>query len=220
MTVATRALSVGLTLILGLAWVPSSALSQISGPTCCTTVSGTMTVTVFKIKVAEAEVNVDSAAAAKVQSAIGDATKVSSQLSDAVAAAFMTASHAVATMVFLRSASAGQFFGGQEDSFTEMVRSGLLPNTAARKIEGDSKTQLAFVNDDGVDKGDKLILTLRGDTVNTRFVTAAGVERANFTRVGRYRRTAFLAEYFAPHSKFRKGIIKSAVESASAARGD
>jgi len=220
MTFATRAVPIGMTLIIGLACMPGSALSQVSGPTCCTRVTGIMTVTIFKIKVARADVNVDSAAAAKVKSAIGDATKVSSQLSDAVAAAFMTANHAEATMVFLRSASAGQFFGGQEDSFTEMVRSGLLPNTAARKIEEDSKTQLAFVNDDGVDKGDKLILTLRGDSVTTRFVTAEGIERANFTRVGRFRRTAFLAEYFAPHSKFRKGIIKSAVESAAAARGD
>ena len=199
--------------------VPRPGPAQTAAATCCTPITATLTKTMLKVKVATLTVDVDSATAARVQSVIGDAQSVSNSLSDSIAGAYMAATSADATTEFTHSVTASQFLGGQKDSFGQMVKAGLLTADEAATIEQDMEKQFAFLSDGGINNGDKLMLTLRGDSVTTRFVTAAGVQRAEFSAVGKARRMAFVGEYFGSHSDFRKGLLQSALESAIAARG-
>lgn len=199
-------------------WTARLAWSQTTPVTCCTKVSTVLKKTMLKVSVAHLEVDVDSATAAKVQSAIGDAQTASREISNAIAEAYMAATHADATVEFLRSLTADQFIGGQKDSFRRMVKSGLLTDSAASQMEQDTEQQLAFLADGGIHNGDKLVMSLRGDTVSTQFVTAGGFQRANFDRVGPERRIAFLGQYFGPGADFRRGLIESALRSAATDR--
>jgi hypothetical protein len=217
MSIVTKAFLLATFMGIGTLCVPRAAWTQASSPTCCAQVSTVLTKTMLKVKVAHLEIDVDSATAAKVQTVIGGSDSASGRVSDSIASAFMATTHADATMEFLHSVTASQFLGGQKGSFKHMVKSGLLTQTAADQIQQDTQTQFSFLNDGGIDKGDKLIMTLRGDTVVTRFVTAGGTQRTSFTRVGQDRRMAFLGEYFGPRSDFRNGLIESAVASATAA---
>lgn len=187
---------------------------------CCGTISTTLVKTFAKVHVAELELTVDAATAAKVGSTIGGASKMSNDLADKVAADYSTAATAQSTLHFVHNISGNQFFGGQTDSFNAMVKAGLLTQDQAEQIQQDSRKSLAFIDTDGIKPDDKLIQALTGDTLTTRYITADGTTKVTLTRVGAVQRAAFFGDYFAPGSDFRKGLMQSALDSAQQARGD
>lgn len=197
---------------------PAATHAQPGSSACCADLNTVLTKTMLHVHVARLDVHVDAATAAAVQAAIGNAQSASNALADSIATPYMAASAASTTMEFLRSVSLSQFLGGQTDALKHLVRAGMLSQSAADEIAKDTETQFAFLQDEGIDKGDKIINEVRGDSLTTRFVAADGSEGANFTRVGPERRIGLLGDYFGPHSDFRAGLIQSAIESATAAR--
>jgi hypothetical protein len=201
--------------------LPAAATAAQPTPSaCCADVSTVLTKTMVHVHVAQLDVHVDSATAARVQATIGNEQSASNALADSIAAAYMAASSAGTTMEFLHSVSLSQFLGGQKDALKHLVQAGMLSQSAADEIQKDTETQFAFLQSGGINNGDKLINDVRGDSLTTRFVAAGGSEKANFTRVGPERRIGLLGDYFGPHSDFRSGLIQSAMESATAARGN
>ena len=217
--VSTRVVRCAATLAIAALLTPVAAGAQTAAPTCCTDLSTVLTKTMFHVQVAQLDVQVDSATAAKVQQAIGSATSASDALSDSIADAYMAASTANTTMSFLHSVSLSQFLGGQKSGLKNLVKAGLLTQSAADEVQKDTETQFAFLKDGGINKGDKLINIVHGDSVTTRFVAADGSQKVDFTRVGPERRVALIGDYFGPNADFRDGLIESAMESASKARG-
>ena len=192
-------------------------------PGCCAQLDMLLEKTLAKVDVLTLEYVADDATAHRVEQLIVDAVAAAradgrepdkKALKEAVATSYMDGTSATATLTFLRDIGGDRFLDGQRESIERLAKSDLLSELEAEELIDDRLAQFSILKDRGLEDGDRLVLVMSGDTVTARYLTIAGEELVNSTRVGPDRRRAFLASYFGPDNDFRDKLVKSALTGA------
>ena len=184
------------------------AVAQEQPPACCAHFDFVLERTVFKVAVVDLKLSVDESTGARVGELLSQDLE-KDQFAAAAAALYLDSRHADVVMTFLRSITMGQFLDGAEETLEELAEANHLDAESVARIAGENEERFAFLGEDGIQEGDRLLYTLRGDTVRTRYVTAHGSERLSDVRIGPERRIALLGSYFGLGTNFRDGLLDS-----------
>jgi hypothetical protein len=88
-----------------------------------------------------------------------------------------------------------------------LAKQGWISQSDAAVISEDTARRFKFLEGRGVNEDDCLYYTVRGDSVQTRFVSAAGDTLLDDLRIGPERKTSLLGSYFAPETNFHDGLL-------------
>ncbi len=166
--------------------------------------------TLLKIDAATAAVQVDAATAAKLETLGAGKDKLEKTTDKAMAAAvFETVEELEVELLFHVSFSKDRFLKSNRKTLKKAREAGYIDKvTEEREIE-ELPGRFEWMSEDGIQDGDMMLHTLRGDSVRTRFITADGEQKLDRIRVGTDRRMTLLAAFFGEKSDFRKGLFES-----------
>ena len=136
----------------------------------------------------------------------------SDDLSDAVAAVALEARDALTSIEFLRDVGLGRFLQGIRDNLERAEEGGLITPEELEDISRGLPEWYAFLRERGIESGDRMLQRIRGDSLRTVYVSAAGDTLLDQTDEGAHRRLAVLGGYFAPGSDFREGLVESLLD--------
>ena len=125
--------------------------------------------------------------------------------------ALLDADGADFTLEFRHGIGLDRLLAGYRDNWRRMIRAGqLAPDFDVDRELARQRRRFAFLEESGLQKGDRFFYRLRGDTVSMRFVDARGRERLDETEIGALPRRSLLAAYFLEGADFRDGLLRSA----------
>lgn len=168
--------------------------------------------TIFQVDVLRLDVRLGPEATVRLDSLIdarrGDATS-SGDLSDSVAAIALEARDALTSLEFLRDVGLDRFLEGIRDNLRRAEEGGLITRDEFEGISDALPGWYDFLRDRGIRSGDRMLQRIRGDTLRTVYISAAGDTLLDQADTGSHRRLAVLGGYFAPGSDFREGLVES-----------
>jgi hypothetical protein len=164
--------------------------------------------TFLRIDVVRLEVQLGPEDADRIEAAVRDRER-SRELTDSIANISIYSRDALITTEFRRNLSARQFLGGTQDNLRIVRDAGLIGEDHYEELSEGLPVWFDFIADRGIRKGDRLIYEVRGDSLHTQFVGAAGETLMERTDVSAARCLAVLGSYFARGSEFRDGLISS-----------
>ena len=173
---------------------------------CCRVLVYTHEATIFRVDVMEVRVEVDRQAARRVAALRGSRPRDAALDAEIVAALFATRTGDM-RMTFRMGMPLAQFLDNTESELRRLGAAELLTATEVDDLIAASRDRYGALEDAGIGVGDRLDHALRGDTVTTVFVNAAGVEVLRSVAVGRIHRVALLGSFFAEASTFRSGLL-------------
>lgn len=168
--------------------------------------------TIFQVDVLRLDVRLGPEATARLDSLIGarrgDAT-FSGDLSDSVAVIALEARDALTSLEFLRDVGLDRFLEGIHDNLRRAEEGELITRDEFEGISDALPGWYDFLRDRGIRSGDRMLQRIRGDTLRTVYISAAGDTLLDQVDTGSHRRLAVLGGYFAPGSDFREGLVES-----------
>ncbi|MFW6084069.1 MAG: hypothetical protein ACODAA_02545 [Gemmatimonadota bacterium] len=170
--------------------------------------------TIFQVDVLELEVRFGPEATTRLDSLIAASSPSERPdgLTDSVAAIALEARDALTSLEFLRDVGLDRFLEGIRDNLRRALEGGLI---TAEEFEGIARALPGwydFLRDRGIRSGDRMLQRVRGDSLRTVYISAAGDTLLDQTDRGSHRRLAVLGGYFAPGSDFREGLVDSLLD--------
>lgn len=167
---------------------------------------------IFQVDVLQLEVRLGPEATMRLDSLIaasGSASASPDVLGDSVAAIALGARDALTSLEFLRDVGLGRFLDGIRDNLRRAEEGGLITPAEFEGISSALPAWYDFLRDRGIRSGDRMLQRVRGDSLRTVYISAAGDTLLDQADVGSHRRLAVLGGYFAPGSDFREGLVES-----------
>lgn len=169
---------------------------------------------IFQVDVLRLDVRLGPDATLQLDSLIAAAgpDADSDDLSDAVAAIALEARDALTSIEFLRDVGLARFLQGIRDNLARAEEGGLITKEELEAISRALPEWYAFLRDRGIESGDRMLQRIRGDSLRTVYISAAGDTLLDQSDEGAHRRLAVLGGYFAPGSDFREGLVDSLLD--------
>lgn len=172
--------------------------------------------TLFKVDVLRLSVVLDREAAERIESALAAATSGGWELDDealedTIAAIALDSREALTEIEFERDVGLEQFLDGIRSNLEKAREADLITASEFEDIAAQLPRWYDFLAERGIDSGDRMVQRIRGDTLRTIYVTAAGDVLLDQQDVGPVRRLSVLGGYFAPGSDFREDLVRSIV---------
>lgn len=164
--------------------------------------------TIFKVDVLTLDVHVGEEDAQRIERLIGG-HGYSAELADSVASVAIQSRDAWARIEFLREVSLDQFVDGVKQDLGRARNARVIRDSDYRTIAEGLPRWFAFLEERRIQKGDQILYRIRGDSLQTRFRSAAGEILLDQIDIGPERRLAVLGSYFVRGSSFRDGLIRS-----------
>lgn len=169
--------------------------------------------TFLKVDAATATVVVDEVTAARLAELGVGRTRLDGELEREMAAAVLdTVDEAELELRFHVSFGKDRFLESSRKSLEKARKAGYIDEATEQRMAEELPERFAWMDDEGIHDGDRMVHTLRGDSVRTRYIAADGTELLDHTRVGPERRMVLLASFFGEKSEFRKGLLASLYE--------
>lgn len=165
--------------------------------------------TFLKIDVLHISVRVAPSTAGELARILGSESRYDRRLEESVAEAVRTTPEAIAEIEFLRDIRLGQFLDGVVKDMSRAERAGWIDHASYEGIRDGLPGWFAALSTRGLEKGDRLLYHVRGDTLRTTYVTQSGEVLVDQTDVGRANVLALLGGYYAPGTSFRRGLVRS-----------
>jgi hypothetical protein len=166
-------------------------------------------VTFMKIDVADVEVFVTSADAARIEAAIGDGARTSEREA-AVTAIIADADPMAVSMRYLRDAGYDRFTKGIASGVDAAYQGEQLTDDERRSVHDQFLIAVAGLEERGVKEGDVLVYRVDEDQVSLRVVDAAGLHLADATYRGDMYPRAVRGMYVCCKSDFLEKLVRSA----------
>lgn len=167
--------------------------------------------TIFRVDVLTLDLRFDHETAQRVES-LARGRRHSQALADSIADVALHSQDAFAQIEFQRDVSLRQFVDGIRENMRRAQKTGIISRQAYDAISEGLPRWFAFLEKRRIQKGDRVLYRIRGDTLRTIFQAGDGALLLDQTDVGPERRLAVLGSYFAPKSDFRDGLVKSLFE--------
>lgn len=167
---------------------------------------------IFQVDVLQLEVRLGPEATMRLDSLIaasGSASASPEVLGDSVAAIALGARDALTSLEFLRAVGLDRFLDGIRDNLRRAEEGGLITPDEFEGISNALPAWYDFLRGRGIRSGDRMLQRVRGDSLRTVYISAAGDTLLDQADVGSHRRLAVLGGYFAPGSDFREGLVES-----------
>jgi hypothetical protein len=133
----------------------------------------------------------------------------SAALTERIAARAYRAEDAYVEIRFKRDVGVEKFIAAVRKSLERARRAEMIDEDSYQSISRNLPHWFAFLNEQGIKSGDRLIYRARPTSLRTVFVDRKGLVRLDQTDSGTAPRLALLAGYFAPGSDFRNGLVAS-----------
>lgn len=168
---------------------------------------------IFQVDVLRLEVRFGPEATMRLDSLVAASASASDldELADSVAAIALAARDALTSLAFLRDVGLDRFLKGIRDNLGRALAGELITQGEFDGISRALPTWYAFLEDRGIRSGDRMLQRIRGDSLRTVYISAAGDTLLDQADTGAHRRLAVLGGYFAPGSDFREGLVESLV---------
>ena len=169
---------------------------------------------IFQVDILRLDVRFGPAATGQLDSLIAAAGPEadSDELSDAVAAVALEARDALTSIEFRRDVGLARFLQGIRDNLERAEEGGLITPEEYESISRALPEWYAFLRERGIESGDRMLQRIRGDSLRTVYISAAGDTLLDQSDEGAHRRLAVLGGYFAPGSDFREGLVDSLLD--------
>jgi hypothetical protein len=131
-------------------------------------------------------------------------------LPDALADVAIHSRDARAEIVFRRGASRRQFLDGVLDNLKRVGAAGVLPEDHLKRVVEAMPRWFSFLEGRRVREGDRILYSIRGDELRTRYLSKSGETLLDLTGEGPEHRLAVLGSYFVRGSDFRAQLLDSA----------
>jgi len=119
------------------------------------------------------------------------------------------ARHAILRVRFLRDVDFDTFIDAARTNARKARDADMISSETYRHVRDSLPRWFAFLKDDGIHEGDRLIYRARPESLRTLYVDEAGTERLDQTDDGAEASRAALAGYFAPGVDIREPLIRS-----------
>jgi hypothetical protein len=130
-------------------------------------------------------------------------------LADSLTRVVLTAPRAWARMEFLRSTGQGRFLNGIQDNMKKARDAGIMTGKHYQDVSRKLPIWYDFLRHRGVQKGDVILYSIRGDTLETTYRGVGGDTLLDLVQRDPEARGGVLGSFLAPGSDFRDGLVRS-----------
>jgi len=146
---------------------------------------------------------------ASALAALAASRKPGPELTALIASRAYVAEDAFVEIEFKRDVSLDQFLDGVRQNLERARRANMIDEADFRRISSAMPRWFAFLEDEGIKKGDRIFYRIRPDSLRTVYIDRTGRLRLDQTNPGATPGRPVLGSYFAPGSDFRDGLVNS-----------
>ncbi len=169
-------------------------------------------VTVFRIDIFTLTVRLGRESGARLRS-IAEGANYGEELADSVAAVVLSADEAWARQRFQRDVGFDRLVEGMRENAGQAAEAGFISREYAEEFSDSLPEWFGFLAEAGAAEGDEIVFRIRGDTLRTLYRTKDGRILLDRTVAGAQERRASIPSFFAPGTRFRRGLVESLLAS-------
>lgn len=178
-------------------------------------ISTLMEVTIFNIDVLTLTVRVTTETRDQLLRIVRDRS-YSEELADSVAAVVLEADEAWGRQVLERDVGYGRLVDGIRETTEKAAEAGYVSTSYLEEFSASLPDLFGFLREDGAREGDEILFAVEGGTTRTLYRSVDGRIRMDRTTDQEEARLGSIAAFFAPDTRFRKGLVESLIEAAEA----